>query len=406
MDNLSINDFLIKNDYNIVENSSNDDFHVAIYYLKENKCKVIVRRLDHNDWGQDLKISISNIDKDKEVEKISIGSSNENLKILEIYTKIKLFKSEYLEQVIPKVIIQTSNYNNNKNIYHYNSIMSLIELNPEYSYKIFNDNECRSYIKNNINKIDLFSDEENKNILHAYDLLIPGQLKADLFRYFYLYLNGGCYFDCKIIIKKPLNKIIKNDDKLLLALNSNNILYNGLIFIEKNNINMLKCLQLSISNILSKNKGNDPHCVTGNELFNMQFNNIVPNFKRKDNLFYFYNENDMNNNNYLFDYCYKNYYSNYLGTDQDFRIMWNNNKYFYIEHKLIDNYKFYFIPCVFNDKFEIFILKNNIGLVKRIDSNEGWGQNLEIRVININENIVYNIIIGSSCENEKIFLIE
>jgi mannosyltransferase OCH1-like enzyme len=407
MENLNINDILIKNNYNIVENSCNDNFHIAIYYLKDNKCKVIIRRLDHHDWGQDLKISIDDMDKEDVSEKISIGSCVENLKIFEIYTKIKLYKSEYSNQLIPKVIIQTSNYNNNKNIYHYNSIMSLIELNPEYSYKIFNDDECRLFIKNNLNKISLLNNElESINILNAYDLLIPGALKADLFRYVYLYLNGGCYFDCKIIIKKPLNKIIKSDDKLLLSLNSNNMLYNGIIFIEKKNNEMLKCLDSCVSNILSKNKGHDPHSITGNELFNFYFNNNNPSFKRKGDLFYFYNEKDTNNTNYLFDYSYKDYYSNYYGSDRDFRSMWHNNKYFYNEHKLIDDYKFYFLPNIFNDKFEIFILKNNIGLVRRIDANEGWGQNLEIRVVNINESTSFNIIIGNSEQNEKIFLIE
>jgi mannosyltransferase OCH1-like enzyme len=403
MENLNINDILIKNNYNIVENSCNDDFHLAIYYLKENKCKIIIRRLDGNDWGQDLKISIFDIDQEKKSEKISIGSSIENLKILEVYTKIKLFKSEYLEQIIPKVIIQTSNYDNNRNIYHYNAIMSLIELNPEYSYKIFNDIECRLFIKNNLEKL---SSQKSLNILDAYDLLIPGQLKADLFRYCYLYIEGGCYFDCKIILKKPLNKIIKKDDKLLLTLNDNNIFYNGVIMIEKNNKNMFKCIELSVSNILSKNKGTNPNYITGNELFNTIFIDNVPSFKRKDNLFYFFDEHNTNNNNYLFDYCYKDYYSKYLNSDNDFRVMWNNNKYFYNEHKVINDYKFYFLPSVFDDKFEIFILKNNIGLVKRIDANEGWGQSLEIRVINISENIIYNILIGNSHENEKIFLIE
>ena len=125
---------LIKNNYYVTDNSANDDFSIIIYYQTENRCKIIIRRLDDYSWGQDLKIKLMSID-DTEYEKISVGSSDENFKIIEYYTDILLYKCEYTEQNIPKVIIQTSNYNMNLNIYHYNSIMSFIELNPEYEYR-------------------------------------------------------------------------------------------------------------------------------------------------------------------------------------------------------------------------------------------------------------------------------
>ena len=115
---------LIKNNYYVTDNSANDDFSIIIYYQTENRCKIIIRRLDDYSWGQDLKIKLMSID-DTEYEKISVGSSDENFKIIEYYTDILLYKCEYTEQNIPKVIIQTSNYNMNLNIYHYNSIMYL-----------------------------------------------------------------------------------------------------------------------------------------------------------------------------------------------------------------------------------------------------------------------------------------
>lgn len=142
---------LIKNNYFITDNDFNDDFSIIIYYLADNKCKIIIRRLDDYCWGQDLKIKIMTID-DTEYEKISLGSCDENFKIIEFYTNILLYKIDYIDQLIPKVIVQTSNYDMNLNIYHYNSIMTFIDLNPEYEYKFFTDDECRQFIKNNIFK--------------------------------------------------------------------------------------------------------------------------------------------------------------------------------------------------------------------------------------------------------------
>ena len=61
---------LIKNNYYIVDNNSNDDFSIIIYYLEKNKFKIIIKRLDYNNWGQDLKIKLMNID-NTDYEKIS-----------------------------------------------------------------------------------------------------------------------------------------------------------------------------------------------------------------------------------------------------------------------------------------------------------------------------------------------
>ena len=218
----SNNDILIKNNYYVTDNPHNDEFHVAIYYIANNKCKIIVRRLDSAEWGQDLKIQIMDID-NIHYEKISLGSCDENLKVVDIYTNIILHQTVYHDQLIPKVIIQTSNENMNKSVFHYNSIISFVELNPEYEYKFFNDDDCRKYIVDNF-----------KDIIDVYDLLVPGKIKADLFKYAYLYNNGGCYFNCKTILFKPLNKIIKVQDKIILY-SDNNVLKDGIILIEKKN---------------------------------------------------------------------------------------------------------------------------------------------------------------------------
>ena len=103
-DNLQINQSLIKNNYYIVDNLFKDEFNIVIYFITNNKCKILIRRLDCIGWGQDLKIKLMDI-KDDKFEKISLGSCEENLKIIEIYTKINLYSNKVLETIIPKVII-------------------------------------------------------------------------------------------------------------------------------------------------------------------------------------------------------------------------------------------------------------------------------------------------------------
>ena len=160
-----INDILIKNNYYIIENNFNEQFHIALYYLDENKCKAIIRRLDNNNWAQNLKIKIIDFEYD-DFENISLGSSDESFKVLDIYTRIKLYKMDYnINQKIPKVIIQTSNYNSDVNIYHYNSIVSLIELNPEYEYQFFEDADCRKFIEDNFDDQNFNDDDLNGNVL-------------------------------------------------------------------------------------------------------------------------------------------------------------------------------------------------------------------------------------------------
>ncbi len=66
-------------------------------------------------------------------------------------------------------------------------VESIKNENPEFEHYLFDDNDCREYIKNNF----------NLEVLNAFDRLIPGAYKADLWRYCVLYKEGGIYLDIK-----------------------------------------------------------------------------------------------------------------------------------------------------------------------------------------------------------------
>ena len=59
--------------------------------------------------------------------------------------------------------------------------------NPEFNHYLYDDDDCYEFIKNNF----------SKDVLNAYDSLIPGAYKADLWRLCILYINGGIYLDMK-----------------------------------------------------------------------------------------------------------------------------------------------------------------------------------------------------------------
>ena len=72
------------------------------------------------------------------------------------------------------------------------TVDNIIKNNPAFKHYLFDDNDCRNFIKDNF----------DVTVLNAFDSLIPGAYKADLWRYCVLYKNGGIYLDIKY---EPVN---------------------------------------------------------------------------------------------------------------------------------------------------------------------------------------------------------
>lgn len=98
---------------------------------------------------------------------------------------------------IPKIIIQTGFSINNDS----DSKNHIIELNPGYKYEYYNNNDCINFIKKHF----------NSDVLSAFNKLKPGAFKADIFRYCYLYINGGIYIDLDLLPKIPFDDLIINN---------------------------------------------------------------------------------------------------------------------------------------------------------------------------------------------------
>ena len=406
------NNCIVKNKY-IIENNYNNEFHLVIYYLNKNKLKLIIRNLDNVEgWEYDLTIKIYSLDYNN-FEIISIGSSNYNSKIMNIFTDIHLVKLENYDQKIPKQIIQTSFSNEIDNIYHINSIYTFQELNPEYKYLFFDDKRCREYIKKKFDKY----------ILNYYDKLIPGAFKADFFRYCFLYNEGGCYFDCKSILKIKLRDIIKEDDDLLLCKDHHKTgIYNAVILSSKKNDLFINCINkiinkinnfddiYNINNKVEFNKLENILSLTGPDLLYEAYNEII-NHKEFIKMNHIIKGNHSNYKNLLIEYnnnifLYKSY-KNYKSYGIHYSQLWKNNEIIYKNVLYLNNYKILYKEYMNNIKFKFYLLnKHTIILENRNIINnkiiKKYNRKIELKIIDrssnlyklkiINENIKYQII--------------
>jgi len=380
----------IENKYQIINNdiSNNDfiDFHLVIYHLDNNLCYIIVRRLDETcGWEKNIRLVLYDID-NKTKEYFNIGSSNENFKFLEKKTKIPLHikKNDY-KQNIPKIILQTGKDIYFKNLYHYNSILTFIELNPEYHYIYYDNAGARKFLRQN------FSDEIN----YAYDILIPGAFKADLLRYCLLYHYGGCYFDCKQILKISIRDFLESNKKFIICNDViENALLNAIILSVPKSTIIYKTIQDCVYNIINKIKISALG-ITGPLFFFKSIcefinsdNLILQNFRPKDNFEDFvkdyYNNNvklmkDGNPEKIILNRFYKTYYDNYIDTDH-YGKLFEKNEIFYENYQKIENIIILFYPFFSNNNITCQIKDNKLIIMSKNILN----QDLKMNIINNN----------------------
>lgn len=143
-------------------------------------------------------------------------------------------------------------------------IKKLIDMNPEFDYYLYSDENSRLFIKDNF----------NEDVLNAFDTLIPGAYKSDLWRYCILYVKGGIYLDLKFYCKIPLKNILIYGStvfvkdrflKNMVPREKYNI-YNALMVSIPNNIIFKHCIDDIVNSCKLKLYKENPLAVTGPEL--------------------------------------------------------------------------------------------------------------------------------------------
>lgn len=135
------------------------------------------------------------------------------------------------------------------------SIELLKKQNPEFIHHLYDNKECREFIQKNF----------DKEVVDAYDSVVPHAIKADLFRYCVMYKNGGIYLDSKYYCINGFKLIYLTDKEywcrdLYQALHG---IYNAILICKPNNDIMLKCIDLVVKQFNRKFYGSYGLCVSG-----------------------------------------------------------------------------------------------------------------------------------------------
>lgn len=119
---------------------------------------------------------------------------------------------------IPATVIQTSKYKLKSSVK--NKILE--KCSSKYTYRHFTDEEILEYFEKN-------SITEFPNVIQVFNSFTTGAHKADLFRYYYLYLEGGIYIDTDIELLRNIDIVIKDYDFVSVESTHQNVLFNGFI---------------------------------------------------------------------------------------------------------------------------------------------------------------------------------
>jgi mannosyltransferase OCH1-like enzyme len=128
------------------------------------------------------------------------------------------------------------------------AINSIKTKNPEYSYELFDDDDCRKFINDKFGKV----------YAEAFDDLIPGAFKSDFWRYGKLYHDGGVYMDIDFTELVPLKDIIKQDDVLVSVVDIKNIttqppcaIFQAFIACVPKHPVLLRAFEIAFNNIMN-----------------------------------------------------------------------------------------------------------------------------------------------------------
>lgn len=119
--------------------------------------------------------------------------------------------------MIPRVLFQTSIHRPDSYI-----IENIQRRSDGWTYIHFTDEEILEFFADNYL-------EEFGDIISKFHLMPTGAHKADLFRYYFLYLYGGVFMDSDAMIQVDLNHIVEEHEFFTVKSEYNTIIFQGFI---------------------------------------------------------------------------------------------------------------------------------------------------------------------------------
>ena len=133
---------------------------------------------------------------------------------------------------IPHVFFQT----NYKNPEDYMLEMIRSQLDSTWEYKFFSDEDVISFF--NSNPLEDFPD-----IVAKYNDIKSGAHRADLFRYYYLYLNGGFFMDSDAMLYGKLNDILGEYEFVSVESRNQETIFQGVLGASPKNVLIARALR-------------------------------------------------------------------------------------------------------------------------------------------------------------------
>ncbi|MDZ4404014.1 glycosyltransferase [Prosthecobacter sp.] len=146
------------------------------------------------------------------------------------------------------------------------SVDALKAANPDFEHYLYDDADCRAFIQEH------FPTE----VADAFDALVPGAYKADLWRYCVLHVHGGIYLDIKF---RPLNgfRFSELEDKEYFCRDLDDTkrgtlgIYNAILICRAGNPILKQCIDQIVRHVEEDYYGFDYLCPTGPALIGRFF---------------------------------------------------------------------------------------------------------------------------------------
>lgn len=129
--------------------------------------------------------------------------------------------------------------------------------NPEYELFYFSRED----------KLQFITDQNNEDLLYAYNTIAAEAFKTDIFRYVVLNLYGGVYMDFSMQTLVSLDYIIKDNQCVFVKDNAaHGGIYNAFIVSNKSNSFLERAIERCIYNIKNKIYGRNPLAITSPDM--------------------------------------------------------------------------------------------------------------------------------------------
>jgi mannosyltransferase OCH1-like enzyme len=141
----------------------------------------------------------------------------------------------------------------------------LISDNPKMSFHLYDENECREFIKTHFDPY----------VLNAYDSLIPCSYKSDLWRYCILFIKGGIYMDIKFQCVNNFRLIaLTEQEHFVRDRDPPGGTLTGLMVCKPDNPILFNCIRQIVRNVQTKFYGDSALSPTGPNLLGLFFSKI------------------------------------------------------------------------------------------------------------------------------------